>query len=720
MLLKSKLAKILLLLAILIFYLVISISVLSDYGINWDEPFHFHRGQAYLHYFLTGERTFENLPPYPALVDKCVGPDKICKTGSPKGVDDVLSYYEGIKTYEEEIEAKMSEDPKLRRSYYQTEFYNFEYFVNSEDGHPPTSNILAAATNKVFFQNLGWVKDIESHHLYEVLVTFLLILGVAIFSYNTLGLFPAVVASLSIALYPLVFGESHFNIKDPPEMSLFGLSAMSFYWGVYKNKPSWVFVSSVFAGLALGTKFNALTLPLILGPWLAFFTLVNFRKIHKGFTKKTGIVWFFVLLLFPVIMFYVFYIFWPFLYSDPVNNFLKIFNYYKDIGTGTPPEISAFRFWKVNYFAIFWILVTTPIPILVLSAVGSIFSIYKLLKTRNPFYLFLLLWLIAPIARVSVPKTSIYGGIRQIMEFIPAMAILAGVGAQAILSFPKSQTKKNLLFLVVMCSFTFTAYELYKLHPNQNLYFNQLIGGLSGAKEREIPYWGSAYGNTYLQGINWINKNAEPNARLGLPISTMSNIPRHKLRADISFNNGHWSGPAKKGEFEIEMSHDFYPKIWYSYAYYDVYLNPAFEVNVDGVSVLKVWKNDLAHTRPGYEEEEIQEVKSITKEDNSLIIDLGQVVDLTRLTIEHSKVGCEKQKGGYIALSEDRDTWHRETESIDYPQVPPAAVGIDEDTFVYLFAAKKARFVEIVTGMENSCTLKNPSYLIHKLVGSSQ
>ena len=37
---------------------------LKDYGISWDEPVHYQRGQAYLRYIITGQRDYKKLPLY--------------------------------------------------------------------------------------------------------------------------------------------------------------------------------------------------------------------------------------------------------------------------------------------------------------------------------------------------------------------------------------------------------------------------------------------------------------------------------------------------------------------------------------------------------------------------------------------------------------------------------------------------------------------------------
>lgn len=710
--LSPKLVRLLVVFLVPILYLIIATVTLSDYGMNWDEPFHFHRGQAYLQYFLTRQKTFKNLPPYPYLTS-CAGSGKACD-GSPLGVIDVPKYDGRNMTYEQEISEKFPKGLGVRRSYYQTEYYNFDAFVATENGHPPTSDILAAATNKIFYQSLGVMGDIEAHHFFEVLTIFLLSLAVGYFVFKNFGPFPSVVSALSLVLYPLVFAESHFNIKDPPEAAFVGLAVILFYFAATLKKPVLFVASGIASGLALGTKFNALFLPFEVAPWFLAYLFFNWKEFTK-LNKKRLLTLLLALVSVPFIALFVFYIFWPFLYTDTVNHFLTILHFYKQIGTGIPPEISQYQHRGFNFFAAYWIAITTPLPILLLSIFGGVYGVYNLLRRRKIIYLLPLVWMIVPVLRVSVANASIYGGDRQIMEFIPAMAILAGIGAVSLISFFKKYKLTAFVYALVIASFVFVGSELYKIHPNENVYFNQLIGGLPGAVKRNIPYWGNSYGNAYLQGVQWLNKNAEPNARFGLPIATMSNIPRHKIRSDISFGNWNWSGPAKEGEYEMELSHNYPQKAWYSYAYYDTYLEPVYEVKVQGIPILKLWKNDLVHTKPGYQKE--TEIKNFTSKISGtrLYIDFKKEVSLTRLVIKHKDVNCQKQVGGYISLSTDGVSFNREQETIDYPQVPPNAVGIDGKTFVFLFAARKARYLFVETGLNNSCILSNPRITISAL-----
>src|SRR3989344_6123768 len=140
--LRSKLS-----LAILpsVIFLVVGVWTLPHYGMNWDEPIHFMRGQAYLHYFLTGEKDYKSLPPYPKLTPDC-GTD--CPP-HPGGLYNFISYRGNI-TYEE---ALFKDNPvklfEFKRSYYQSDSYTFNEFIAMEEGHPPLGGILAALTNNI-------------------------------------------------------------------------------------------------------------------------------------------------------------------------------------------------------------------------------------------------------------------------------------------------------------------------------------------------------------------------------------------------------------------------------------------------------------------------------------------------------------------------------------------------------------------------------------------
>ena len=671
-------------------FLVVSLLTLSDYGINWDEPIHIIRGQAYLHFILTGKRDFLDFPAYPAL----------------KGAPDIVDFNVGGATNSSVVKHGETKGLSVRRSYYQSDFYTYDYFLTKHiHTHPEVNDLLLASTNYIFYQKLGLVGDIEAYHLFIVLITFTLIAATAWWVYRSWGIFASVVAASSLALYPLVFAESHFNFKDPILMSFFGISIFSFVYGFSKDKFTYIILSAILFGFALGTKFNALFLVPILGFWLTFVL----AKRYSGRKDKFNLVnllggWkmLIAILLFPLISLGIVYIFSPYLWVNPVGHFIEIVNYYKDIGVGTPEEQSAYLVGGWNTYPLVWIFATTPLPILLLSILGFFYALFLSLKRSDMAFL-ILLWFAVPVIRVMWPGTNIYGGVRQIMEFVPAMAILSGMGA-----FFLARWNSRLVVLLVTASLLFVAYEMTRIHPNQNVYFNQLIGGLMGAQKKEVPSWGNSFGNVYLQGINWLNENGEPNAKLALAVNYLGSIPRLKLRADIDLDNAHWSGPERAGEYGMELSYDWPLKSRYKYAYYETFLNPVYEVTVDGVVLLKVWKNDLAHTRKGFEKEVMIKQLSVKVEQQKIKVDFASKVFLTRLIIDHSTDGClAEAEDGFVSTSQDGINFVREYDPLFDPESPYASPGMDENTFVYMFPARPALSIIFNPQQPNPCIFKD-------------
>ena len=109
--------KILVKFCIPVAFFLVSFITLKDYGINWDEPFHFNRGQAYLRYFLTGKTNYLDIPAYPKL----------------KGASDFMGREGEPDIYLNSKTSSIPPDPSFRRSYFQSDVYNFEYFIKNAD-----------------------------------------------------------------------------------------------------------------------------------------------------------------------------------------------------------------------------------------------------------------------------------------------------------------------------------------------------------------------------------------------------------------------------------------------------------------------------------------------------------------------------------------------------------------------------------------------------------
>lgn len=677
------------LLLIPLLFLIIGLTTLTDYGVNWDNAMHYNRGHAYLHYFLTGKENFLDLHKNPKL-------DEAVDFKDIRG--NYMQLYKDVKKNKQ-----INKDSG--RSHYQSDVFNFEYFKEKDSGHPPLNGILAALSNYIFYQKLGILSDLYSHQLFGIFTAAILILGVVIFARTLFGILPAIIAGSALALYPLFLGESHFNIKDPVLTSFFGLTIILFYHGVVRRNITALIGSAIFAGLSLGTKFNTLFLPFILGPWL-FFYWATVKKLKV--TKKELA----ALLIYTSIPPLILYVSWPYLWFHGLQGLLSIVNYYRVEGIGSAHLLTPYTYLGFNFFPIFWITITTPIPILILSFIGVIGLVLKVVQKKSHSSLLILLWLVVPITRVTLPNTVIYGGVRHIMEFIPALALTTGAGSYFLLKHFK-QIRPTVIILLIFC-LSLIVMEMIQIHPNQNIYFNQFIGGLPGAKNKNVPFWGNSFGNAYQQGVIWLNINAEKNAKLGLPIGGTVNLPRENLRADINLSNDHFSAFERKGEYEIEMSHDGLPKSMFTYSYLENFLNPIYEVKVEGVPILKIWKNDPAHTKNGFEKEAIYKVAKVTTTENRLDIGLAETVYLTRLYLNYGKSDCININSGRILTSLGGTNWTTESDPISYPQMSAKQINAEKTDFFFLFAAKPAKFIK-VESIPNSCLLGDPKIEVRGL-----
>lgn len=668
-----------------IFFLLMFITI-SDYGVSWDETIHFRRGQAYLQLFLSGRDNYSHLPEY----------NFQGSNGDPSLI------------------------PSPRRSFYQNDTQDGRYFLNKDIGHPPLNGEMSAFFNYLFYQKLGLVDDITSHHLFNIFIASLLVFFLSYLTIISLGYFSSVVSCLTLVTYPLFFSEAHFNIKDPVETAFFTGSLLFFYLSITR-KPIFILFSLILFGFGLGTKFNILFLPVI----IVLYLIIWFGKYRK-LPIKINRAYLLYCLTGAALALIIFLCFWPFLWQNPVERLFSILNYYKGIGTGTKYQPESFYFLGLNTFVWQWLLYTTPILTLLLAVLG----LFKICKKpfANKIYLLILLWFFIPLIRVTLPNTSIYGGIRQVFEFVPAMAILTGIGAHFLLELGRKLVEKEKMYkigiyLFLILLFIWPILTLINLHPHQNVYFNFLIGGLKGAQEKNFPSWGNSFGNAYKGGIEWINSHAPQNAKLALIQGTPSNAPYLWLRKDIQYlvdgdidtKKSYFSGARREGEYLMELVfNDTGKDFYYTWEYIDKFLDPVYELKVDNVAILKIWKNDLEHTKLNYRLNELLYDGWVEIEEGQRVLqfNLDKEVRLANLSIPFAAHNqCQSNLNSFVETSLNGVDWSREKDSIPQYQIE-RKLNINDTGISFYFADRPAKYIRLVFNDVQGCTIEKPQPVI--------
>jgi hypothetical protein len=629
--------KLLLPLLLAFLFLIAGIFTLPDYGINWDSPLHYLRGQAYADIYLNKKTTLENTAETsPAIV---------------------LPYTFASRYYFAAIESKTNQMVNLsarplpqkefmdvtdllnkRLSFYSHHADNGDVFkYNDGAGHLPLVDTLSAFSNRFFYGLLGLIGDIDSYQIIYLALSAIGIFVVTIFAFEISGsTIAGVTAGLFLALWPLFFGEAHINPKDPIQASFFAGALWSFWHWVKSNNLGWFCVFGAFVGVALAVKWNVVFLPFILLPWLL---LIRNNEKFKKWYRLEKLTFLFVFLLIFIFLFLV--LVWPRAWADPIARIADVASFYKNIGIGTV-NIQPVGFISpigFNLYPLVLFLTQTPEIILFFGMLGVVWVVRNRGGDLKIGYL-LLFWLVVPLIRVILPGVRSYAGIRQIMEALPVMAVLAGIGAGYISAKWKVQSGK---WIIAGLVFGLLLIPIVRLHPNENSYFNSLAGGLGGAKEKGLVDWTITYGNIYKQGALWLNKNAPLNSNIAHLSGADFALSPLWLRPDISISPYHFSGFDQKGEYIMSLYNPLDPPV-FAKRYPERFLKPVHQVLVDGVSLLSIYKNDAQNLIFPQDKELILNAVTMSPQESKQAdywkVDLGRNLAVTRITILGADPNC--------------------------------------------------------------------------------
>lgn len=669
-------------------FFIISLFTLKNYGINWDTINHLPRGQAYLHYFLTGNKDYSDLPLH-------------FNGWQQKG-----QWYFQDPNYLT-IKTDLPNNNFFQRSMYQVEDMDFKYFMEKDgDGHPPLSDIMAALSNEIFFRRLGLINDIDSYRIYGILLASLTVGLIFYWVSKLYGIASGLVAVLAISLYPLYWAESQFNTeKDVPQTAFWTFFMYSFWKGITTKNWKWIIATGVFFGLALGTKLNIIFASLVIIPWFVIYLFSNKGLVSniRFYLKEKKII--ISLILIPVIGLAIIYAFWPYLWQDPLRGFFKMLGFYQTIGT---TKVVSYSLFGLNMFALKWILFTTPIVTLILTTLGLFLYVFSFKKDKDYTTILFILWLFIPIVRVMIPGSSIYGGVRQIMEFIPAIALVSAYGFSKITSKLSSKFAIILSFLIFIPIFL----KIVSIHPNENVYFNNLIGGLSGAKEKDIKYWGFSFGSPYRQAAKWLNENAPEGAKIAYTYDLIPNLPRIWLRQDLNLYNGHRSGYLQQGEYAMGLTYDGSAERSYYDEFLENFVDPVYEIKVDGVAILKIWKNDKEYLKPTFNSEVYSNV-TYKKDKNNLIFDLNSIKKLSKLEVKYNDIKCKPLSLGMVYISKDANNWELVGGYLpDDWRVATAGEQPKNGKFVEPFVGQEARYIKLVLDPIDTCLTNIQTYKV--------
>lgn len=211
-------------------------------------------------------------------------------------------------------------------------------------------------------------------------------------------------AALVLALLPVFIAWSSLAMLEGG-LTFFILIAL---WSLLKGfgpnlDITYIILSGISLGMAMASREFGLFLPIVSLPWLGVYAVAT------GF----GAVPFIVLWLLLGVA--VFYITWPFLWRDPVGQFLKGFRDISGMASG-----GRWHFFLANFAA------TVPLITIPLAGLGLLTAASGL--AERPQVLVIVAWFLIPLAAMSTPFTPKRGGVYELTFLMPAFSTLAALG----------------------------------------------------------------------------------------------------------------------------------------------------------------------------------------------------------------------------------------------------------------------------------------------------
>jgi len=462
----------------------------------------------------------------------------------------------------------------------------------------PTSGV-AFDLPMAFLEFIFQIEDSRQYYLLRHFFTFLFFFISSYFFYLIIkqrynSWFYSILGTAMLIASPKIFANSFYNNKDIIFMSFFVINLYLAIKFIEKQNYKTSIMFAIFSALMINVRILGLILPAI----IIIIYIINILRTEKN-RKKTVRPLILFLILLPVFIF----LFWPYLWNNPLENFLFSFKYLNDHILTIHTFYLGQYIFATNppwHYHLVWILVSTPLLYLSLFSVGFSFIFLRIIKRllkieKNDSYvdlwrgnkelhdlIFFLTFLIPIIVAIDFKSIS-YDGWRHLFFIYPSLLLIALQGLHLIkIKFFKK--KNNYLYILIFILVLPNIYWMYKNHPHQNIYFN-FFAGKNFNKKFEMDFSGVSN----KQALEYIARGEDRNVKIfnlstaDLNLSKL--ILKKKIRQKISIINDindadyiinnyrDWRGITRPSDFVAPKNF----KIFH-------------EIKVDGVSINTVYK----------------------------------------------------------------------------------------------------------------------------------
>ena len=300
---------------------------------------------------------------------------------------------------------------------------------------------------------------------------------------------------LLIVSQPLLYGHSFFNSKDLPFLSVFIISLhQTAIYFKHKNILN-TLILGVLIGVLMNIRLMGVMVPMVVITFMVLDSIL-YKRIYQHLAH---------IILLLIISLSTLIFTWPFLWSNPIENFQFAFE-----------NMSKFRFDREMlflgefilpteikwYYIPVWFSITNPIIYLFAGVIGLATFAFHFVKspltfifnTKNRNILFATIFFTVPVLAIIVLKSVLYDSWRQMFFIYPPFVILILHGVFQL----KTISKKGHYAAIglITLSIIQMGWFIQSNFPLEHNFFNELISYQKSnyaIKNFENDYWGLSY-----------------------------------------------------------------------------------------------------------------------------------------------------------------------------------------------------------------------------------
>jgi len=300
-----------------------------------------------------------------------------------------------------------------------------------------------------------------------------------------------VVTALAIVLMPRVFGHAHLAALESGIGCTYALAVLTLArtW-TSDSKVAWPW--AVLAGVALGaamlTKIQGALLPVPVAIW----ALANWRL--RALLP---------LVIWGCVGLAVFFLFWPWLWSHPIDHFLKY------LGRATNRQTLYLWYLGTRYedrshpwhYCAAMCLTTVPVGLQLLGGLGLFGGRRRMRFARNEQLV--LSAMLFPLVLFSIPRIAVYDGARLFLVSFLLWGIFIGRGGSLAWEWLCKRLPQRGALALAGIFLASQGWALVATWPCFLSSYNLAIGGLGGAHRLglELDYWGASVTRDLLERV---------------------------------------------------------------------------------------------------------------------------------------------------------------------------------------------------------------------------